>query len=164
MYPITVDVLAVHDRVTECETACCTPVPDSVIVAGELVALLLTCTDPGMRPVPDGAKVTVRVADFPACTIWPDWSPLAVYPAPDTVTLEIVTLEFPALVKTTGRLLLLPMLTLEKFRLVWLGFRMSVATALTVNVAAELVMLPAELVTVTVNCAPLSEVVVAGVV
>ena len=38
------------------------------------------------------------------------------------------------------------------------------AAALTVRVAALLVTLPAELLTITVNCAPLSELVVAGVV
>ncbi len=38
------------------------------------------------------------------------------------------------------------------------------AAALTVRVAALLVMLPALLLTTTVNCAPLSELVVAGVV
>src|SRR5260221_551025 len=38
------------------------------------------------------------------------------------------------------------------------------AAALTVSVAALLVTLPAELLTTTVNCAPLSELVVAGVV
>jgi hypothetical protein len=38
------------------------------------------------------------------------------------------------------------------------------AAAFTVRVAAPLVALPAELLTATVNCAPLSELVVAGVV
>jgi hypothetical protein len=38
------------------------------------------------------------------------------------------------------------------------------AAALTVRVAALLVMLPVLLLTTTVNCAPLSELVVAGVV
>jgi hypothetical protein len=79
------------------------------------------------------------------------------------VTFEIVIFEFPPLVKETGRALLLPMLTLEKFRLVWLALRTNVA-AVTVSVAAALVALPAEFVTVTVNCDPLSAVVVAGVV
>lgn len=79
------------------------------------------------------------------------------------MTLEIVTLEFPPLVKVTGRMLLLPILTLEKFNVVWLALSVAVA-AVTVSVAALLVALPAELVTVTVNFAPLSALVVAGVV
>src|SRR4029077_11972972 len=80
------------------------------------------------------------------------------------VTFEMVTSEFPPFVKITGRALLLPILTFEKFKLVWLALRIKVPAAFTVSVAALLVTLPALLVTVTVNCAPLSEVVVAGVV
>lgn len=85
------------------------------------------------------------------------------YPAPETVTFDIVTLEFPPLVKTTGRMLLLPILTLEKLRLVLLALRMSVA-AFTVRVAGLLVMFPELLVTVTLNCSLLFPVVVAAVV
>src|ERR1039457_6687226 len=80
------------------------------------------------------------------------------------VTVDIVTSEFPPLVKITGRILLLPILTFEKFRLVLLALRINVPAAVIVSVAALLVMLPMLLVTVTVNCAPLSAVVVAGVV
>jgi hypothetical protein len=79
------------------------------------------------------------------------------------VTFKIETLEFPPLVKTTGRMLSLPILTFEKFRLVWLALRMAVA-ALTVSLAELLVTLPTLLVTVTANCPPLSALVVAGVV
>src|ERR1039457_4083509 len=80
------------------------------------------------------------------------------------VTVDIVTFEFPPLVKITDRMLLLPILTFEKFRLVLLALRIKEPVAFTVSVAVLLVMLPALLVTVTVNCAPLSAVVVAGVV
>lgn len=86
------------------------------------------------------------------------------YPAPEMVTLEMVTSEFPPFVKVTGRTLLLPILTFEKFKLDWLALRINVPAAVTVSVAALLVTLPTLLVTVTVNCAPLSAVVVAGVV
>ena len=65
------DVLAVHVNVTECETGW-TPVPDRVTDAGELVALLVTVTVPGMRPAPAGAKETFSVAVCPGVTIWPD--------------------------------------------------------------------------------------------
>lgn len=65
------DVLAVQVSVTECDTGW-TPVPDSVMVAGELVALLVTLTDPGIGPVPEGANVTFSVAVCPAFTICPD--------------------------------------------------------------------------------------------
>ena len=157
------DALAVHVSVTECDTGW-TPVPESVMDAGELVALLVTITLPGTSPVPEGAKVTFSVAVCPGVTICPDETPLAVYPAPEMLTFEIVTFEFPPLVKITGRMLLLPILTFEKFRLVWLALRINVAAAFTVSVAGLLVMLPALFVTVTVNCAPLSAVVAAGVV
>jgi hypothetical protein len=132
--------------------------------AGELVALLVTFTLPGRDPVEEGVKVTFIVAVSPDFTICPDETPLAVYPAPVMVTFEIVTSELPPLVKTTGRTLLLPILTLEKFRAVWLTLRINVAAALTVSVAGLLVALPTPLVTVTVNSVPLSPVVVAGVV
>src|SRR5271169_3212663 len=79
------------------------------------------------------------------------------------LTFEILTSEFPALVRFTGSTLLFPIVTLPKLRLVGLAFRMNVA-AFTVSVAALLVILPVLLVTVTVNCAPLSDVVVPGVV
>jgi len=162
LYPLTVDVLAVQVSVTECEAGW-TPVPESVIVAGELVALLVTVTLPGSEPALAGVKVTFRVAVDPAAIIWPEETPLAVYPAPEMVTLETVTLEFPPLVKVTERLLLLPMLMLEKFKAFVLGVN-SMVDAVTVSVAALLVTLPVALLTVTVNCEPLFEVVVAGVV
>ena len=85
------------------------------------------------------------------------------YPAPETETFEIVILEFPPLLKITGWTLLLPILTLEKFRLVLLALSTDVAV-FTVSVAALLVILPAPLLTVTVNCAPLSAVAAGGVV
>ena len=74
-----------------------------------------------------------------------------------------MTLEVPALVSVTFWLLLLETFTLPKFKAVELALRTSVA-ALTVSVAELLVALPALLVTVTLNCALLSEVVSAGVV
>jgi hypothetical protein len=162
LYPDTVDVLAVQLSVTECATGW-TPVPDREIAARELVALLVTVTVPGRLPAAAGVKVTFSVATCPGVTICPVLTPLAAYPAPEMLTPETVTFEFPALVKVTLRMLLLPRLTFAKFKLVVLALSMDVA-AFTVRVAALLVMLPATLVTVTVNCAPLSEMVVAGVV
>ena len=162
LYPETVDVLAVQDSVTECETGWI-PVPEREIVADELVALLVTVTLPGRLPVAAGVKVTFSVAVCPGAKICPVVTPPAEYPAPERLTPETVTLEFPPLVKVTGRMLLLPRLTLPKLKLVVLGLSRNVA-AFTVRVAALLVMFPAPLVMVTINCAPLSDVVVAGVV
>jgi len=75
----------------------------------------------------------------------------------------MVTLELPELVIVTGRRLLLPSMTLPKFRLAGLALNRSVA-ALTVRVALLLARVPRELLMTTENCAPLSAVVVAGVV
>ena len=54
-------------------------------------------------------------------------TPLAVYPAPEALTLEMVTLEFPLLVKVTFSELLLPVFTLPKLRVVGLAARRCVA-------------------------------------
>src|SRR5260370_18170763 len=48
-------------------------------------------------------------------------TPLALKPAPVTVTPEMVTLEFPLLVSVTGNPLLPPTFTLPKLRLVGLA-------------------------------------------
>ena len=56
-------------------------------------------------------------------------TPLALKPAPVTVTPEMVTLEFPLLVNVTGNPLLAPTFTLPKLRLV--GFAPSRKVAAT---------------------------------
>ena len=147
---------------TEFDTGC-TPEPDRVIVDGELLASLLTVVLPFKVPVDYGVNVTFNVVVCPGFRMSPLEVPLTVYPAPETLTFEMVTLEFPAFVKVTPRVLLLPILTLPNDRLDELAFSSRVA-AVTVNIAALLVVLPALLVTTTVNCALLSAVVVAGVV
>jgi hypothetical protein len=50
-----VDVLAVHDNATECGLAD-TPVPETVIVDGEFVALLAILTLPLTNPAAVGAN------------------------------------------------------------------------------------------------------------
>ena len=162
LYPATVDVLAVQFNVTECETSW-TPVPEREIVAGELVALLVTVTLPVTLAAVAGVKVTFNVAVCAGVKICPVVTPLAVNPAPEMLTLETVTFEFPAFVNVTLSMLLLPMLTFAKPKLVVLALSRNVA-AFTVRVAALLVTLPALFVTVTVNWSPLYEAVVAGVV
>ena len=149
LYPATVDVLAVQLNVTECETGW-TPVPEIEIVAGELVALLATVTLPVTLTAAAGVKVTFIVAVCDGAKICPVGTPLAVNPAPERLTFETVTFEFPAFVNVTLSVLLLPMLTFAKLRLVLLALSRNVA-AFTVSVAALLVTLPALFVTVTVN-------------
>ena len=71
------------------------------MVSGEFVALLATETLPVTLPAPDGANVAVKVAACPGAKISPEEMPAALKPAPETVTFEIVTLEFPAFVSVT---------------------------------------------------------------
>lgn len=106
------DVLPVHDSPTECEE------PDKEIVAGEFVALLATLTLPVALPVAVGANRTVRVAVWLGVRVKPDVTPLALNPAPDTFTPEMVTFEFPLFVSVTVSELLLPTATPPKFKLV----------------------------------------------
>lgn len=155
-------MLAVQPSTAEC-TRAAIPVPVSEIVAGEFVALLVTVTLPATGRIAAGANVTLRVAVAPGATICPPDTPLAVNPAPAIATFETVTLEFPELVNVTPRMLSLPKITFPKGRLVVFGVSNSVA-GFTVRVTGLLVTLPAELVTVTVNLALLSEEEVGGVV
>lgn len=141
----------------------CTPVPLMEIVEGELVALLATVTPPVTLPVEMGAKVTFKAADCPGVRTVPEDQLLALKPAPVTPTLEIVTLELPEFLRVTPRVLVAPVSMLPKLKLAGLTLRDSVVT-LTVRVAELLVTLPRLLLTLTVNCAPLSALVVAGVV
>jgi hypothetical protein len=76
----------------------------------------------------------------------------------------MVTLEFPALVKVTFCEPLLDTFTLPKFRFETFGLRTMVGAGATDRVAAALVTLPAAFLITTENAAPLSEVLVAGVV
>ena len=156
---MTVDVLAVQFNVAEWAIGW-TPVPDKVIVAGEFEALLATPMLPGTVPVPAGANVTFSVTTCPGVMICPLDSPIDVKPGPEIVTFEIVMLELPELVNVTGRRLLLTVLTLPKLK----AEVLAVSAPGTVRVAALLVALPTELVTTTLNWAPLSAAVAAGVV
>ena len=132
------------------------------MVPGEFEALLATATLPVMLPAAEGLNVAVKVVVCPGLKMSPVETPLALKPAPEMLTLKIVTFEVPALVSVT-LWLLLDTFTLPKFKAVELALRTSVA-ALTVSVDELLVALPALLLKATVNCALLSEVVSAEVV
>jgi hypothetical protein len=162
LYPVTEDVLAVQFSKTEYAVGA-TPVPDNAITVGEFAALLVIVMLPAALPLDAGSNVALTAALCPLDRIIPEDTPLAPNPAPVTMTFEIVTLGLPALVSVTFCVLLLDTLMLPNMRLVALQFRMEVA-AFTVRSAAVLVALPALFLTATVNRAPLSEVVVAGVV
>src|SRR5437899_1512824 len=139
-----------------------TPEPLSVMVAGELVAVLTTKTLPVTLPETAGANVTFMVVEAPGLRMSPIEMPLTLKPAPERVTLEMLTMEPPELVSVTDCVLLLPTFTFPKARLE--ALELSWPGDVTVRVAALLVTLATELLTTTVNCAPLSELVVAGVV
>ncbi len=123
----------------------------------------MTVTLPVTLPGAAGVKVTFRVAVCPGARIVPVGTPLGSKPAPEMLTFEIVTFELPEFVSVTARVLLAPVFMFPKLRLAGLALSNCV-TAFTVSVAALLLMLPAELLTATVNCAPVSAVVVVGVV
>src|ERR1700674_3678688 len=97
------DVLAVQAKVAECDW---TPVPVRGMIAGELVASLAMVTlAPGTLPIAAGAKVTFRVAFCPGGMTCPVDTPLALKPAPEMLTFEMVTLALPELVSVRERML-----------------------------------------------------------
>jgi hypothetical protein len=154
-------VLGNQDKLTVCETTC-VPDPDRPTDTGEL-ALLVTVADPVTVPDPDGWKLTLIAALCPGASTWPDDIPLTPNPAPLTLIPESVTLPVPIFITVACKVAEFPTFTLPKLKL--LGFiESSRVGALTVSTAALLVAVPAELLTVTVNCAPLSELTLAGVV
>jgi len=62
LYPLTVDVLAVQASATVWGVVE-RPVPETLTVAGELVASLEIVTAPFTAPAADGANCTVTVTD-----------------------------------------------------------------------------------------------------
>lgn len=95
----------------------CVPAPESAIVAGEFVALLSTVTVPDELPVDTGANVASSVADCPGARIKPVETPLSEKCAPEMLTFDNVTFEFPAIVRVTLRALLFPTSTFPKLKL-----------------------------------------------
>ena len=115
------------------------------MLAGELVALLLTVIFPLAGPLADGANVEVSAVVCPGASVIP-LAPVTLKPAPATITCAIVTLEFPALVMVMFCVLLPETLTLPKFKLLTLELSISVAPLEVVVTALQIVSLP-----VTVN-------------
>ena len=95
--------------------------PDNATVAGEFVALLVTVTLPLTLPAAAGANAISSATDWLGVRAVPAVTPLALNPAPVTVTLDIVTFEFPLFVSVTLAEPLLPTLMLPKFRLAGLA-------------------------------------------
>ncbi len=148
LYPATADVLAVQDNATECALAWM-PVPESEMTAGEFVALLATVTLPVKVPDVDGEKLTCKVAFCPGARVSPVETPLVVYLAPATLTLETVTLEFPEFLSVTPRTPLAPMATFPKLKLEGLVLRSAEAVTPSPLTETTLGALETSLITVT---------------
>jgi hypothetical protein len=90
-----------------------------VTVVGELVALLEIFTfAPVTAPALVGENVTVSVAVCPGVSIMPFETPLALNPAPVTVTPDTVMVEFPVFVRIDESWLELFTFTVPKLKLV----------------------------------------------
>ena len=83
--------------------------------------MLVTLTDPEALPAVVGAKVTFKVAVWLGVSVVPDETPLALNPAPVSVTPEIVIFEFPLFVSVTFSELLLPTLVFAKVKVAGLA-------------------------------------------
>ena len=71
------------------------------MVLGEPLALLVTVTVPVSEPAAVGENRTLKVRFCPAVRVTGVPAPLRVKPAPASVMLDMVTLEFPVLVTVT---------------------------------------------------------------
>lgn len=88
-----------------------------MIPLGEFVALLITDTLPVTLPAAAGTNAIFSVTDCPGVSMVPVLTPLALNPVPETVTLAIVTIEFPLFVSVALNELLLPTFTFPKLKL-----------------------------------------------
>ena len=162
--------------------------PLSAIVKGESEASLVMVKEPFVLPVPTGANVTVSVTIWSGAMTCPVDRPVILRPAPARLKLWIVTFEPPVFVRLTSRTLLRPTVTFpnvseDELRLKTpavplLGLSVGedvgdepvvavdpdVAGEFTTKVAGLLVTVPARLLIVTANCAPVAAAVSGGVV
>ena len=84
---------------------------------GDDSAVLVIVTLPVTLPEAAGANVTFIVTDAPGLRMSPVEIPFTLKPAPEIVTLEMLTLEPPELVSATDCVLLLPTFTFPKLTL-----------------------------------------------
>ena len=97
------------------------PVPDRATVVGEFLALLVIVRLPFNFPVVKGVNVARTLVSCLGPTTRPEAVPLAVNPAPETETPEIITLELPVLVNVTVCTALLANPVWPKFKLLTLA-------------------------------------------
>ena len=76
-----------------------TPVPVRAIVAGEFGALLAIVTVPFNVPAVVGANTALKVVLAPAATVFGVVKPVTLYPAPLTVSCEMVSVPLPVFVR-----------------------------------------------------------------
>ncbi len=103
--------------VTECPVLL-TPVPATVIVLGELPALLAIVILPLALPAAFGEKTTFKFAVWPAANVAPEVPLLNPNPVPVIVIAETVKLKFPVFFTATASVLVPPTTSFPKFRLV----------------------------------------------
>ena len=106
--------------------------PDNAIFSGEFAALLVIVSVPLALPEAFGSKFTVNVFDSSGVSVCAPPDPFKLKPVPETVTLEILALEFPEFVTFTLAEPALPTFTLPKLSVV----------ALALNVTDAVVPLP----------------------
>ena len=121
-----IDPDSLQVRLTVCETTC-TPVPESEIVAGDPVALLVTVTLPFNAPAVLGSKMTLNVSVWLGVSVAGVPAPLSVYPAPLTLIREICTFELPVFVIVSVFVDDVPVFTLPNARLEELSDKVCVA-------------------------------------
>lgn len=86
------------------------------MVAGELVALLVTLILPVTLPAVVGAKATVKEVDWPAASVRGSVRSVTLKPLPVTLSRDSERLPLPLLVRVTVCVDLLPVSTLPKKR------------------------------------------------
>jgi len=107
------EVLGVQFKVTEWFTGA-VPDPESEMVRGELVALLVTVTLPEKLPEVVGANVMLKDVDCPAARVRGSAKPVALNPAALILICETDTLELPVFARVTECVPLVPVVMLPK--------------------------------------------------
>ena len=97
------------------------PTPESEIVSDASDALLVMVIPPATEFAPPGVNVTFTAAAWPGLSTVPTGKPVALKPAPETLTFETVTLEPPVFEIATVAEALLPMFMLPKVRVAGLA-------------------------------------------
>jgi hypothetical protein len=114
VFPITTEPKLADDGVRLNPACTCVPV---TAASAFTPSLLVTVTLPAVAPAAVGANVTLNATVFVGASVTDAASPLTEIPAPVAATFVTVTLEFPVFESTRFCVLLLPALTLPKFKL-----------------------------------------------